>query len=90
MFGRNKAPELEGFRRPKWAQMKAELFLQIVLVFIFLFVQGAYRRRGNLLVDTNNDKKNLKTTGSTEQFCYTYRESGKTYKCLIYVFGIFP
>ena len=24
---------LEGFRRPKWAQMKAELSLQIVLIF---------------------------------------------------------
>ena len=30
-----KAPELESFRRPKWAQMKAELFLQVVLVFFF-------------------------------------------------------
>ena len=36
------APELDGFRRPKWAPMTAELFLnQIVLVLI---------RRGNLLV----------------------------------------
>ena len=29
------APELEGFRSPKWTQMKAELSLLHILVFIF-------------------------------------------------------
>ena len=34
------AQELEGFRMPKWAQVKSELFLQIVLIFIFWIYIG--------------------------------------------------
>ena len=55
------APELDGFKRHKWGQMKVEHFLQVVLLFLhFLDLNRMHRRRGNLLVLFNHFRQHKK------------------------------